>query len=53
MINLANFTYFGKLDTSTQDVVTRLDIIVIGFKSKMGNTHVIAFDFILILNMPY
>lgn len=53
MVNLANFTYFGKLDTNTQDVVTRPHIFVKGFKSKGGNTHVITFDFILILNMPY
>jgi hypothetical protein len=53
MVNLANFTYFRKLNTSTQDVVTRPHIFVEGFKLKGGNTHVVAFDFILILNMPY
>jgi hypothetical protein len=52
MVNLANFTYFGKLNTSIQDVVSRPYIFVKRFKSK-GATHVIAFDFILILNMPF
>jgi len=38
MVNLVNFTYFGMLETSTQDVITRCHILVKGFKTKKGNT---------------
>jgi hypothetical protein len=51
MANLTNFTYHGKLEESTWNVVTRHHILVKRFKSKRGVTHV-SFDFIVILNMP-
>ncbi len=38
MVNLANFTYFGMLETNTQDVIIRCHILVKGFKTKGGNT---------------
>ncbi len=38
MVNLANFTYFGKMETSIQNVTTRCHILVKGLKSKGGNT---------------
>ncbi len=51
MVSLANFTYFGMLETSTQDVITRCHIWSKDSREK-GATHVIAFDFIMSLNMP-
>ncbi len=38
VVNLANSTYFGMLETSTQDVITRCHILVKGFKTNGGNT---------------
>jgi hypothetical protein len=51
MANSSNFTYFGKLEESTQDAITRHHILVKGFKSKGGAIHIVAFDFIVSLNM--
>jgi hypothetical protein len=51
MANSTNFTYFGKLEENTQDVITRHHILVEGFKSKGGAIHIVAFDFIVSLNM--
>jgi hypothetical protein len=50
--NSISFTYFRKLKESTQNVVTSHHILVKGFKSKGGATHIVAFDFIVNLNMP-
>jgi hypothetical protein len=51
--NSTNFTYFGKLDVNIQNVVTRHHIIIEGLVSKGGTIHVVAFDFIMNLNMAY
>jgi hypothetical protein len=48
-----NFTYSRKLQIKTQDVVTKCDILVKGLMSKGGAMNVVAFDFIINLNMPY
>jgi hypothetical protein len=53
MANSTNFTYFEKLEENIRNVVTRCHILVKGFKSKGGAIHVVAFDFIVSLNMFY
>jgi hypothetical protein len=50
--NSTSFTYFGKLEDSTQNVITRCHILVKGFKSKGSAIYTITFDFIVNLNMP-
>jgi hypothetical protein len=53
MANSTNFTYSRKLEESTRNLVPRHHILVKGFKSKEGAIHVVAFYFIVNLNMPY
>jgi len=52
MANSTNFTYFGKLEENTQNPFTSHHILVTRFKSKGGVIHVVAFNFIVSLNMP-
>jgi hypothetical protein len=49
MANSTNFTYYRKLETNIQDVVTRHHIWIKGFKSKGGTIYVITLVFIMSL----
>jgi hypothetical protein len=42
-----------KLDVNIQNVVTRPHILIEGLVSKGGTIHVVAFNFIVNLNMSY
>jgi hypothetical protein len=51
--NSPNFTYSKKFNVNIQNVVIRHHIIIEGLVSKGGTIHVVAFNFIVNLNMSY
>jgi hypothetical protein len=51
--NSANFTYSKKLNVNIQNVVTKHHILIEGLVSKGGTIHVVAFNFIMNLDMSY